>query len=375
MSWKITPINHKGNKRLKVAFGNIPFLNIKVRQIEGALWSKTLMAWHVPDTVESRTQLNYYNPSLSEKNKLQAEENEDGNIEYVGQEKEEETTSYVLPHIVAALKQFEYYLQSKRYRPNTIKSYKEALFSFLKFFPSKQIADLNNQDLVVYNNEYIIKRNLSASYQSQIVNAIKLFFTTQTETALDLAQIHRPKTEKRHPNVLSKAEIKRLLASVGNIKHRTMLTLTYACGLRCGEVLNLQLNHIDSDRMVLYVKNAKGGKDRMVPISMKLVEELRDYYTRYKPITYLFEGQVKGNKYDVRSFQLVLKQAIVKAKINKPVTLHWLRHSYATHLLDTGTDLRYIQELLGHRSSRTTEIYTHVSTRDLKNIVSPFDTL
>jgi integrase/recombinase XerD len=312
MSWKITPINHKGNKRLKVEFANIPSLNKKVRQIEGALWSKTLMAWHVPDTVESRTQLNYYNPSLSAENKLQAEENEERNIEYVGQEKEEETTSFVMPHIVAALKQFEYYLQSKRYRPNTIKSYKEALFSFLKFFPSKQIADLNNQDLVVYNNEYIIKRRLSASYQSQIVNAIKLFFTTQTETALDLAQIHRPKTEKRHPNVLSKAEIKRLLASVGNIKHKTMLTLTYACGLRCG---------------------------------------------------------------DVRSFQLVLKQAIVKAKINKPVTLHWLRHSYATHLLDTGTDLRYIQELLGHRSSRTTEIYTHVSTRDLKNIVSPFDTL
>jgi integrase/recombinase XerD len=192
---------------------------------------------------------------------------------------------------------------------------------------------------------------------------------------MDLLQVHRPKVPKKNPNVLSKEEIKRLLTSMINIKHKTMLTLTYACGLRCGEVLNLKLNEIDSNRLVIYIKDAKGGKDRMVPISLKLVEELRDYYIKYKPKTYLFEGITKGEKYDERSFQSVLKQGIKHAGINKPVTLHWLRHSYATHLLDSGTDLRFIQELLGHKSSRTTEIYTHVSTRELKNIISPFDTL
>ena len=278
-------------------------------------------------------------------------------------------------HIVEAIKQFEYYLNSKRYRPNTIKTYKEALLSFLKFWSHKKISEINAQDLLVYNNEYIIKKNLSASYQSQIVNAIKLYFGTQTNSALDLAQIHRPKKVKRNPNVLSKEEVKRLLESIANVKHKTMLTITYACGLRCGEVLNLKLNQIDSNRMVIYIKDAKGGKDRMVPISIKLIEELREYFIKYRPTTYLFEGIVKGEKYDERSFQSVLKQAVAKAKINKPVTLHWLRHSYATHLLDAGTDLRFIQELLGHKSSKTTEIYTHVSTRELKNIVSPFDTL
>lgn len=151
--------------------------------------------------------------------------------------------------------------------------------------------------------------------------------------------------------------------------------MAYACGLRCGEVLNIKLTDIDSNRMVLYVKDAKGGKDRMVPISQKLVEELRDYFLKFRPKLYLFEGIEKGEKYDERSFQKVLKQALNKANIKKPVTLHWLRHSYATHLLDAGTDLRFIQELLGHKSSKTTEIYTHVSTRELKNIVSPFNTL
>jgi integrase/recombinase XerD len=165
------------------------------------------------------------------------------------------------------------------------------------------------------------------------------------------------------------------LQAVVNVKHKTMLTLTYACGLRCGEVLNIKLTDIDSNRMVLYVKDGKGGKDRIVPISLKLVEELRDYFLKFKPREYLFEGIIKGEKYDERSLQAVLKQTLKKAGIKKPVTLHWLRHSYATHLLDAGTDLRFIQELLGHKSSRTTEIYTHVSTRELKNIVSPFDTL
>jgi len=363
MTWKITPIQHNGTSRLKVEFENIPALNKKIRSISGALWSSTLKSWHLPDTVESRTQLNLFDPRL-ELSKIENDEREK-NL----------SSSGVTSEIIEALKQFEYYLQSKRYRANTIKSYKDALLSFLKFWSEKPISELDVQDLLVYNNEYIIKHKLSASYQSQIVNAIKLYFATVQGSKMDLLQVHRPKVPKKNPNVLSKEEIKRLLTSMINIKHKTMLTLTYACGLRCGEVLNLKLNEIDSNRLVIYIKDAKGGKDRMVPISLKLVEELRDYYIKYKPKTYLFEGITKGEKYDERSFQSVLKQGIKHAGINKPVTLHWLRHSYATHLLDSGTDLRFIQELLGHKSSRTTEIYTHVSTRELKNIISPFDTL
>ena len=154
-----------------------------------------------------------------------------------------------------------------------------------------------------------------------------------------------------------------------------MLSLIYSCGLRCGELLALKPESIDSKRNIILLKNSKGKKDRIVPLSQKILQMLRDYYSIYKPKTYLFEGMTLGIPYSEKSIQSVLKQALQKVKITKPVTLHWLRHSYATHLLETGTDLRYIQELLGHNSSKTTEIYTHVSTKSIQQIKSPFDDL
>jgi len=175
--------------------------------------------------------------------------------------------------------------------------------------------------------------------------------------------------------VLSKEEIAAILAAPKNPKHKAMLSLIYACGLRRSELLNLKPANIDSKRHLLIILNSKGKKDRVIPISDKLIEMLRAYYILYKPTTWLFEGQNKGEQYSAESLQQVLKQALVIAKINKPVSLHWLRHSYATHLLEAGTDLRYIQELLGHKSSKTTEIYTHVSEKSLQKIKSPFDDL
>ncbi len=154
-----------------------------------------------------------------------------------------------------------------------------------------------------------------------------------------------------------------------------MLSLIYACGLRRGELLSLKLTDIDRDRKVLWVRGGKGAKDRMIPISEKVLEMLREYYRGYRPKEWLFEGEKVGERYSERSLQNVLKQACARAGVNPNTTLHWLRHSYATHLLEAGTDLRYIQELLGHKSSRTTEIYTHVSTRALEQIRSPFDDL
>lgn len=154
-----------------------------------------------------------------------------------------------------------------------------------------------------------------------------------------------------------------------------MLSLLYSCGLRSGELLALQPSHIDSERYLIFVKNGKGKKDRIVPLSSKILGMLRDYYRVFRPKRYLFEGQLVGEAYDARSLQLVLKAAAKRAGIDKPVTLHWLRHSYATHLLESGTDLRYIQEILGHSSSKTTEIYTHVSTKSIQQIKSPFDDL
>ena len=187
--------------------------------------------------------------------------------------------------------------------------------------------------------------------------------------------MERPRREHKLPNVLSKEEVAAILHVLPNQKHRTMLSLIYACGLRRGELLNLKPENIDSKRHLLIILKAKGKKDRVVPISDKVITMLREYYKIYKPKIWLFEGQSTAEQYSESSLQEVLKNAIQKAGIKKPVTLHWLRHSYATHLLEAGTDLRYIQELLGHKSSKTTEIYTHVSEKSLQKISSPFDNL
>ena len=194
-------------------------------------------------------------------------------------------------------------------------------------------------------------------------------------TKIEVDKIHRPKRAKLLPNVLSKEEVKSILDAHSNIKHKMMLSLIYSCGLRCGELLALQPVHIDSMRNIVLLKNSKGKKDRIVPLSPKILEMLRNYYKIYKPKTYLFEGQTIGLQYDARSLQLILKQALQKTGITKPVTLHWLRHSYAFHLLESETDLRYIQELLGHNSSKTIEIYSHVSTKSIQQIKSPFGDL
>lgn len=154
-----------------------------------------------------------------------------------------------------------------------------------------------------------------------------------------------------------------------------MLSMIYSCGLRRSELINLKITDIDSNRNIVIIRQSKGKKDRIVPLSLKILELLRLYYSIYKPKIWLFEGQNGNEKYSDHSLQSVLKQALAKVKITKPVSLHWLRHSYATHLLENGTDLRYIQELLGHNSSKTTEIYTHVSTKSLQQIKSPFDDL
>jgi integrase/recombinase XerD len=270
---------------------------------------------------------------------------------------------------------FKNYMNFRRYSQNTIKTYADALEVFFRFYKDQAPESLNIEDIINFNTSYILKKNLSASYQNQVINAIKLFYRNRFNRAMEVDFIQRPRREKRLPNVLSKNEVKSILEAPTNLKHRAMLSLIYACGLRRSELLNLTLKDILSDRNLLFIRQSKGKKDRVVPISIKLIEILRDYYKAFKPKTWLFEGQEVGKKYSERSIQLVLNQAVIKAKIVKPVSLHWLRHSYATHLLESGTDLRYIQELLGHSSSRTTEIYTHVSTRNLQQIRSPFDDL
>ena len=274
-------------------------------------------------------------------------------------------------HLIA----FKNYMNYRRYSENTIKTYSDALEVFFRFFQNKNLESLTIEDIIQFNNDYILRKNLSSSYQNQVINAVKLFYRNRFNKTMEVDFIQRPRREKRLPNVLSKEEVKSILEAPTNLKHRAMLSLIYACGLRRSELLNLTLTDIQSNRNLLFIRQSKGKKDRVVPIGNKLIEMLRDYYKAFKPKTWLFEGQFPSTKYSEKSLENVLKQSLTKTKISKKVSLHWLRHSYATHLLENGTDLRYIQELLGHSSSRTTEIYTHVSTLNLQQIRSPFDDL
>ena len=347
MKWESKLIKYQGAARIAVAFEKNAELIARIKTVEGSRWSQSMRVWHIPDTEENRLRFKIPLHSAT----IPSEE------------------------AILQIEKFKQWLLSKRYSPSTIKTYSEALKSFLIFFREKPIGEITNEDVIIYNNEYILKNNLSASYQNQIVNSIKLFFQTIRNTKMMVDKIHRPKRSKVLPNVLSKEEVKAIIEVLTNVKHKTMLSLIYACGLRRSELLNLTFKDIQSDRKLLFIKQSKGKKDRIVPISDKIIEMLRDYYKQYLPKTWLFEGQQESTKYSDRSLEEVLKKSIRLAGINKPVSLHWLRHSYATHLLESGTDLRYIQELLGHSSSKTTEIYTHVSAKNIQNIKSPFDDL
>ena len=340
-------INHHGKKRIAVEFPNQIELINRFKKLSGSQWSRSLKVWHLPDNNKYRKMYNL---------PLKFEEG-------------------LLLDTITNIETFTHWLKSKRYSENTIKTYTECVSIFFQFFKHKKAEEISNKDIIHFNNEYILKRKLSATYQNQFVNGLKLFYRVVDNKEIDVNLIHRPKTERKLPRVLSKEEVKLILEAHGNLKHRTMLSLIYACGLRRSELLNITFKDINRERLTLHVFQSKGKKDRVVPLSPKILVMLEDYYKAYKPKVWMFEGQVAGTQYSPKSLQCVLKQALEKAKITKPVTLHWLRHSYATHLLENGTDLRYIQELLGHNSSRTTEIYTHVSTKSIANIKSPFDSL
>ncbi len=352
--WIITPVLHEGQKRLTIKFPYNIEDNALVRTLKGVRWSSTLKCWHVQDNEHFRKLLGV---AIAEKT-------------YTANSPDD-----VAEGAFEKITEFTRWMRSRNYSENTIKTYTDALRVFLKYYSDKDVDEITNKDVINFNNDYIKANNYSTSLQNQTVNALKLFFSAIKESKIETDKIHRPRREKKLPNVLSKQEIKSILESCTNIKHKAMLSLIYACGLRRNELLQLRPEHVDSKRRLLIIKQAKGKKDRIVPLPLSIIELLRSYYVAYKPMSWLFEGQYPQSPYDERSLSNVLKSAIKKAHISKPVTLHWLRHSYATHLLESGTDLRYIQELLGHNSSKTTEIYTHVSTRNIQEIISPFDTL
>jgi len=265
------------------------------------------------------------------------------------------------------MKKLDYYeicnqkLKYLNYSDRTIKSY---LFYINQFLSKVNISPsrLTASDFQSYLDGY---KFTSVSQQNQVINAIKFLYKEALNKKYDKVSFKRPKSEKKLPQVIDSNYIKSQLSKIDDIKHRAILTLTYSVGLRVSEITKLKIEDIDSKRMLIHIKNAKGRKDRIVPLSQNVLELLRGYWKEYKPTEYLFNGK-SGGQYSIQSCQKIYKKYI-----DQNSSIHTLRHSCFTNLLEGGTDLRIIQKIAGHSSSKTTEIYTHVSNQLLNKINLP----
>jgi len=264
-------------------------------------------------------------------------------------------------------------LLSRKYSYRTVKGYLYYNRDFLSFI-RKEPSGINDSDIKDYLLHLAEERQSATSTLNQAINALKFYYGTMLKKKF-VYEVKRPRKDKKLPVVLSKEEVAKILSSVDNLKHKAILMLVYSAGLRVGEVVKLKPEDIDSKRMLIRIKGAKGRKDRYTLLSEMALEILRKYWRDYKPDKWLFEGAKKERYISTRTVQHILEHACRQAGIRKDISVHTLRHSFATHLLEGGTDLRYIQELLGHAHSKTTEIYTHVSTKSLSKIQSPLDSL
>jgi integrase/recombinase XerD len=276
--------------------------------------------------------------------------------------------------VESLLLRFSNYMKERRYSERSIEHYTKRLRIFFNFC-KKDFLEITNEDVDNFNQNYILKNKLSATYQSQFVSALKLFYEKIPRKKLNVRLLERPKHGKYLPQIMVREDVAKIINSTNNLKHRAMLSLIYSCGLRRGELLAMKISDVDSKRNLIIIRRAKGDKDRVVPLSPKILDLLRQYFKQYRPVTWLFEGQYPNTQYTGVSLHHVFVDAMKKAGIKGDFSLHSLRHCFATHLLEDGVNLRYIQELLGHRYLKTTEIYLHVSIKDIQNIKSPFDSL
>lgn len=263
-------------------------------------------------------------------------------------------------------------LKELRYSINTLNVYTDLFEEFINYYPEKQAEEITEEEIITFLRYLVNERKISTSYQNQSINAIKFYYERVLGGTRKIYLIERPRKENYLPEVLSESEIALILKAISNIKHKAIIMVIYSGGLRISELRNLKVKDIDSDRMQIRISQAKGKKDRYTLLSKKTLLTLRQYFTEYRPVEWLFEGE-GGGQYADRSIQNILRTAVNMVGIKKRITVHTLRHSFATHLLENGTDLRYIQNLLGHSSSKTTEIYTHITTKGINQIINPLD--
>jgi integrase/recombinase XerD len=265
-------------------------------------------------------------------------------------------------------------LEQCRYSPHTQKTYMHYFEDYVQHFAGKELSGIDKEAINAYILQLIREKKISPSQQNQRINAIKFYYEKVLGRGKEYYQIERPRKERVLPKVLAEQEIQQMLAVAGNIKHQVIIGLLYSAGLRRSELVYLCKSDILEDKELIFVRGGKGKKDRTTILAESMRDRLQRYYRLWNPNYWVLEGP-RRRQYSATSILKVVKKAGQMAGIARNVTPHMLRHSFATHLLEQGVDLRYIQQLLGHGSSVTTEIYTYVSNRALANIKSPLDQL
>lgn len=357
---------HREKIRLLLVFPYNDDLISKIRKTARYTWSKTLRGWYTDYTVEN---VDFIKQLLKDDVVFKLDKsvyNESLKAAIVRNKREisEENSIIVIS--------YSNYLKGKCYSASTIKTYTSFIADFFDYLKETPLSTLTNRDVEKFIETVFVPRNYSISTHRQFVSAIKLFKAFYPECKIEELQLKRPKKSRILPTVLSKEEVIDLLRYTKNLKHRAILAMIYSAGLRISELLGLELKHIDVNRRQILIKNSKGRKDRIVILAESILPLMNNYLISYRPENYFVEGK-PFQKYSAESIRAFLHRASKLAKITKNVTPHTLRHSYATHLLENGIDLRYIQELLGHAKPETTMIYTHVTKKDLLKIESPLD--
>ncbi|MDD4922486.1 MAG: tyrosine-type recombinase/integrase [Bacteroidales bacterium] len=352
--------------RMRVIFGYHPMLTQAIRDMPYNNWDARNKWWSVP-----------YSDKILENIKSIATTH---HLSIIYEEEDLDTvkspriTPFDIPNYRSCPESYILKMKELRYGEHTIHTYCSLFEEFINYYYKFDIDKIDEPMVITFLRYLVIERKVSTSYQNQSINAIKFYYERVLGGQRKIYLVDRPRTEKTLPIVLSEDEISAIINATTNLKHKVILMTIYSAGLRISEALNLKIQDIDSQRMQIRVQQSKGKKDRYTLLSVKTLDILRQYFQVYKPQIWLFEGP-KNEKYSDRSIQSILKTSVTKTDIMKRVTVHTLRHSFATHLLENGTDLRYIQTLLGHESSKTTEIYTHVTTKGFEQIKSPLDRL
>ncbi len=265
-------------------------------------------------------------------------------------------------------------LKLMNYNEATIKTYRQYFQQFVKFFEDKKLEEISFDEIRQYILYLVEEKKYSASSQNNAINAIKFYYNNVINKPIDDFFIPRPRKAKTIPKILNEQEVSKILKNINNLRDKCMIFLIYSAGLSPSEITYLKITDIDSSKMKIFVSSAKGKKDRFVILSEKILRLLREYFKIYKPYEWLFESK-PGQQYSKRNLQKAFKAAVDKSGIIKPATLSILKNSFAVHLLEKGVDVRYIQQMLGHRHSKTTMKYLRVSKRDLSAIQSPLDSL